>query len=289
MMSDSSNETIFEWTELSKLSRNIPIANELLHHLKGKLFPELEGQLFGPDIHSSTTIDSIVKTLTICRNCCGHIDSIMPMFLAENGIPGKIFKFCRKISILDKVEQSFAKGNDDEGEFQSPTTELDSAEKERIVSIIMQLFANFTAASIDGCDYLVFNHKQQLSDLLAAALATGNRKTISAAISIVFNCLCSAKRGFQQRCDMLLSERLLFCQLFLSLYPQNTTSSSQTINSHDIPENDVVAEWLSLLVSEIVSQGKDLSMHRLLGSTQGNIFTLEQVRLLHVMVIPIFI
>lgn len=275
-----------ELTDWSKQSRIVPIPPELLNALQHSLLPCLVENLFGSNLidsaTSSITTDTIVKILMICRNCCGHSDSIMPMFLVTCDIPTKLFQFCRKISILDKVEQSII-NNDAHYEDKIHTNcEIDSANKERIVSMILQLLSNFTAASTEGCHYLVMNHKHQFSDIFAASLTTGNRKIISMAISMVFNCLCSSKEGFEVRRDQLLTERLLFCQMFLAMYPQNLTSSSNSIISdHHVPENDPVAEWLSLLVSEVIAQGQELNMYNLLGSIQGKIFNLEQVRKVH--------
>jgi hypothetical protein len=42
-------------------------------------------------------------------------------------------------------------------------------------------------------------------------------------------------------------------------------------------EEDPVGEWLSLLVADVCSQGLDYVLYGVLGSTQGEIFTLEQV------------
>ena len=274
----ASSEVVFEWEKWTNLSRMVPIPNELLDWLKLDVFPVLVEHLVGTALYdtngSSSATETVVKVLTICRNCCGHKNSVMPDFLITCNIPDKLFKFSRRISIFNKVEQCFEEENT---KCASIHQDIDINIKQRIISVVMQLFANFTAASDDGCNYLVQNHKQHFSDLFAAALSTGNRRIISTGISMLFNCLCSAKTGFQLRRDALFTERLLFCQIFLAMYPQ------KAIGSHVILDDDPVSEWLTLLVSEMVFQSHEYILYNLLGSLQGNIFNLEQLTFLYIL------
>jgi hypothetical protein len=258
-----------EWSELLAMSRTVPVPALLMQKLDSSLLPELL-QILSPQAEQSSddrslSVERAAKILILCRNCCGQVDAVLPNLLILRAVFRSLLAWCRHIILFEKLDMNSAE--------QLSENALDAAAKLRIINLIAQVFSNATAASLDACNHLAMEESCHLVDLIAASLSTGHRPCVACVVNVVYNCMCSAKVGNEERFHSLLSDRLIFCQLFLAIYQQQL----QPDQSLKTVEEDPVGEWLSLLVADVCSQGLDYVLYGVLGSTQGEIFTLEQV------------
>ena len=182
----------------------------------------------------------IAKSL---RNACVAGESAISAMISA-GIVNRAITICRELNAQRQIENSDS-----------------DSDKKKLVSIICQFVANFSAQYEVAKAYLMGRtHSPDLSHLLASCVMFGSRKTQGICVNIIYNCVSNSNTEANwERCSYLCHSRDLLCQLLLMTMAGNVAqrkigSLSATANSSaevEVVEDDSVLEWMHILVFHI--------------------------------------
>lgn len=211
------------------------------------------------------------------RNACINSSEVATFIgLHFPDIFGKLLQYCKCRTTLSRVTS-----------MQEPDTRepglINRNDDIDILVAISQFFSNFTA---NGTSYNILlwdRVSSTFNDLIALAVSFKCEQAISASVSCMYNSLLHSQSYGQELSSLILSNKLLFCQIFLSLMDLSVPSSIQEDKSRTVGGKIVaqssLQEWLHILVAFFFREGYLNKLHNLIGSTNIQCpVSCEQVR-----------